>query len=478
MAITWPTKSELQEKFLGWYRTFFPNISVARGTDPWLESHSVTGVAGMILARAKQIYAAIFITTATGSDLDEHGETYLPEDKRRKASSGTTSGEITLTGTATAVPTNTKWVHADGTEYYNSDAVSVADWAGGSVDVDVLSSDTGQICNKTAGEILTIVTPISGVDDEATVKSGSPLAGATDEETDDEYRTRILSWLQNPPGGGNYGHYKNYAEGVGGCEKAYVYPHFDRDGDGNDDLGTVDIVCLGPGVTSDVPTGDRFNVDVNAVWDELAGEVRPCTADLGTRGVSGVLIATEQTEPVDVDVTVHDGYEYDWSGSFTVTSMTGDTQLNLSSSPVGTISEGDRVLFNVQVGTDWQPCVRVVAAGGVTATHIIVTESFPSSTPDTGSGGLKPAGPGTQDQLDAILDVFDGLTPGDTANATRRPAVSADHPTDLIKADIVDALQSLASVKNTTVNQPTVDKTPTDAKYLIRNGKIYIEPPP
>jgi len=304
------------------------------------------------------------------------------------------------------------------------------------------------------------------------VTVATDLTGATDEESDDELRARLLSWKQYPPGGGNYGHYKNYAEGVGGCEKAYTYHHFRG-------VGTVDVVVLGPGVDDDNPTGDRFSVDEDAVWTELDTEVRPCTADIDVApgaGGTGVSIATAQAEPVDISVTENEGYETDWSGAFTVTGIDVTfKQITVTADPTATIPDGARILVNVQVGTVWIPCVRTVASTVAGPPHYVnVTEALPSSTHDPAANGLLPGGPGTENQLEAILMLFDRLTPGDTSPATRRPVPSSVHPEDLLLADIFDAVQSLDSVKNMTVTTPVADVTPTGAKYLIRNGKVYI----
>ena len=123
----------------------------------------------------------------------------------------------------------------------------------------------------------------------------------------------------------------------------------------------------------------------------------------------------------------------------------------------------------------WVPCLREVEAVTVGPPHYIhVSSALPSSTHDPTLAGLKPAGPGTQEQVEAILSLFDGLTPGDTEGGTRRPRVSPDEPTDLLLADIFDEVQSLVSVLNMSITLPAGDVTPSAAKNLIRNERIYI----
>jgi uncharacterized phage protein gp47/JayE len=475
MSITWPTLDDLKERYRAWYRAFFPNVSTAKGSDAWLESQAMGLLGYIVMARAKAIYADIFVTTASGDALDTHAEVLLPPDKRRQAASGTTAGSVKFWGTSgTSIPVNTELVDAAGNRFRTSEAVAPGDWVAGPpayATVDVVGISTGQSCNHAVGEHLTLVSPISGVDDESEVSTA--LTGARDQEKHEELRARLLSWLRYPPSGGNWGHYKNYAEGVGACTKAYVYPLYRG-------LGTVDVVCMGPGIDEDNPTGDRFSVDTEAVWDVIDEEVRPATADIGVRpdlvGTKGITVPTAQAEPVDVDIDPAADYKGDWSGSFTATAMPSTTRIEVSADP-GSLTPGeDRILINVQVGGVWVPCVRTVAAVTSGPPHYIdVTEALPSTTPDTTAGGIMPAGPGTQAQVDAILALFDRLTPGDAVVGDgRRPEPSPEHPTDLYVSEIVRALKSLASVADISVTTPAANVTPTAAKYLIRNERVYI----
>jgi len=475
MGITWPTLEEMKERWDGWYRTFFPNVSTARGSDAWLEGQAMSKMAYLVQSRIKAVYAAMFVTTASGDDLDRHAAVWLPLDKRRQAASGTTSGQMTFYGTNyTPIPANTRLVGDDGNVYELPTAVVAGDWPGPPLslvtDVEIRSVSTGQSCNKSVGDTLTLVSPISGIDDEAVVHTA--LAGARDEETDDELRERLLDWLQYPPGGGNWGHYLNFAQGVGGCARAYVYPLYRG-------LGTVDVVCLGTGITDDAPTGSRFSADENLVWDELDEEVRPVTADLGLRpslGASGVGDPTAQAEPIDIDIAPASGYEADHALSFTaVTPCPTTTSLEVTADPTA-LTKGDRLLINIYDGTYWIPMVvTVVSATAAPPNHLIeIEETLPALVIDVVAAGVQPAGPGTEGQVEAILSLFDGLTPGDTTPATRRPVPSPAEPTDLLLADIFDTVQSLASVLNMTITLPAGDTTPTAAKYLIRNERVYI----
>lgn len=469
MSITFPTREQLVEKYLAWHRVFFPNTSTAARSDAWLEGQGIGGIGGIILARVQAVYNEIFPTTASTDGLTRHGENWLPASKRWQLATGTTSGQIRAFGTPTPIPAGTEFVHADGTRYQNPTAVT-APWGGAPwVDFDVLSIDTGAICNKAIDNTLEFVSPIAGIMSEVTVTTA--LEGARDDETDDEYRARILGWHHYPPGGGNFGHYKAYAEGVGGCAKAYIYPMYRG-------LGTVDVVCLGAGRSDDAYVGLRFAADEDAVYTELIAEVRPETADLGDLPSVGPVVGVDdpiaQAEPIDVTITPASGYEGGWAGAYTAAAnpMPSLTRVNTTVDPSATVTIGKLILINIWDGAAWHPCVREVASSG--ASYIEVTEEFPGLTADTTVGGIQPAGAGTLAQVEALLNLFDDLTPGDTVAGSRRPIVSSDDPTDLLLADIFDVLQSLVSVANVVINLPAADVTPAAAKTLIRNERFYI----
>ena len=68
--------------------------------------------------------------------------------------------------------------------------------------VKVESVETGRNKNQAPGVILTLVNPIAGINSSIEV-GGAGLTGASDVESDDEFRVRILDRIKNPPRGGS-----------------------------------------------------------------------------------------------------------------------------------------------------------------------------------------------------------------------------------------------------------------------------------
>ena len=87
----------------------------------------------------------------------------------------------------------------------------------------VESEEAGAEQNKQAGETLTITSPIAGLDNEAVVQFAA-IGGGTDEESDDDYRIRVLYEYQNPVALFNEAAIVSRAKKVNGVTRVFVQP--------------------------------------------------------------------------------------------------------------------------------------------------------------------------------------------------------------------------------------------------------------
>jgi uncharacterized phage protein gp47/JayE len=152
------------------------------------------------------------------------------------------TGSLTITGTNTTVcPAGTEWQDNNG-ELYDQDAnVTIA---GGSATAALTARDGGSDGNQSVGALLSLVTPIAGIDSVGTV-SGTGLTGGTAAESDESLLNELLVRLQTPPKGGGPGDYVAWALEVSGVTRAWQYPL--RDGGGtvaiyfvmDDKVGTI-----------------------------------------------------------------------------------------------------------------------------------------------------------------------------------------------------------------------------------------------
>lgn len=129
------------------------------------------------------------------------------------------SGSVTFAVQAGAViPAGTLLQALDGVQYQTTaDATVTAPTATAPI-VAVVAAAAG---NRAAGQSLSLVSPVPGVQPTATA---SLLFGGADIETDDALRARLLTRIQQPPQGGAAYDYTAWALEVPGVTRAWVYP--------------------------------------------------------------------------------------------------------------------------------------------------------------------------------------------------------------------------------------------------------------
>lgn len=214
---------------------------------------------------------------ASGSFLDRHGSLWGISRKPPSAA----QGDVTCTGTdGVAITAGTKLTRSDGVIYV-TDAVGTI--SGGSVDVAVTAEVAGEDGNATSGTVLTLTTPIAGVQSQAAVAAGG-LTGGADTETDADLRNRITARTQRQPHGGAAGDYVDWALEVSGVTRAWVFPL-------QSGAGTVGVTFVVDDSSPIIPVGAKVS-EVQAYIDAL----RPVTAD--------VTVYAPTSVPLDLTIAV------------------------------------------------------------------------------------------------------------------------------------------------------------------------------
>ena len=116
----------------------------------------------------------------------------------------------------------------------------------------------GAAGNRTAGQTVTLVSPVGGVQTSAIAGA---LSGGADPEQDDALRARLLARISMPPQGGSRNDYKTWALEVPGVTRAWVSPN---------ELGAGTVVV-------------RFVRDADASLIPDAGEVATVQAYIDER---------------------------------------------------------------------------------------------------------------------------------------------------------------------------------------------------
>lgn len=193
------------------------------GIDPVLR-RSLTDVLAKALAAAihalyghlNTIARDVFPDTARAEALERWADIYSVG----RTAAAFAAGDLDVTGDdLTPIPQGTRWIRADGVEYESTTAAAIS---GTSATVPVEAVEGGVDGNADAGSLVSIVSPISGIDSQATVATGG-ITGGFDQATDEELRDELLSVIAAPPQGGSQADYERWAFDVPGVTRRWVF---------------------------------------------------------------------------------------------------------------------------------------------------------------------------------------------------------------------------------------------------------------
>ena len=172
-------------------------------------------VSGILIQIAKMytdldlVFELVFISTASGEYLDLRASEYGLE---RIAAS---SAKYYLVYEGTTPDTGERFFHNDTGLYFNleenddGDLILVAEEAGTDAN-DILEGD--------------LAVPVNTIDGLTSSTFGEVYEYGTDEESDDDLRTRIQEKIAGPAENGNKQHYKTWCESITGVGLARIYP--------------------------------------------------------------------------------------------------------------------------------------------------------------------------------------------------------------------------------------------------------------
>lgn len=221
------------------------------------EAGAVHGLYGYVDWVSRQIVP----DTADDAQLDRHADWWgVP----RLAATPAT-GSVTFAGTdGNTIPAGATLQRSDGVQYTTDAAVTIA---ATTATANVTATIGGQTTNATAGQSLTLVSPVAGVQSAATVTTAG-LSGGTDIETDAALRTRLHQRVQQRPQGGALADYSTWASEVAGVTRVWVLPAWNG-------LGTVGVAFVRDNDASIIPDA----AEVQTVQDYIDAR-RPVTAAL------------------------------------------------------------------------------------------------------------------------------------------------------------------------------------------------------
>lgn len=192
----------------------------------------VAGAIYLLYGFLSWIKDQMFASTADTDNLEIIGAEY---GVTRKAATFSI-GQVDLVGctAATVIPAGSELEAPDGQVYTVDESVTVD--GAGEATIDVTAKVAGSDGDQAAGETLTFVTPIAGIASSGTV-TDDLITDGLDEESDDDYRDRILERKRQPPHGGAEFDYENWMKEVSGVTRAWLIPQYNG-------IGTVGLAFV------------------------------------------------------------------------------------------------------------------------------------------------------------------------------------------------------------------------------------------
>lgn len=294
------------------------NWDVSLGSFPYDMAAANAIEIARVYIRANEVLLNTYVQTARAGWLDLIGEQYgLLRDQAIKA-----TGSVVVYGTnGVVIPEGSVFstVVAIGQQQTAKTFVSTASAtiSGGAATVAVEAVNPGASGNVGIGQITRLVTQISGV---SRVENTAATSGGSSKESDEDYRFRLLNFVQNPNGGGTKQDYIDWAEEVDNVGAVSCVPL----GRG---AGTVDIYVLDASMAVDAGV-------VSAVQDYIA----PSPANEGGGKA-----------PIGADVLVQSPSLININVEVTITAASGYTASAVQTSVATAITE---YLTNLGIGED------------------------------------------------------------------------------------------------------------------------------
>lgn len=216
MAFERPTLSELVQRISSDLETRLDIANAAlRKSFTYLFGKVIAGAAHVMHGHLEWISRQIFPSTADTENLIRIAS--LWGITKTAATYGT--GTYQFTGdSGTVIEEDTELVSSDGERYKTTAEVTIS---GGIATVGIRALTAGENGNTDAGTLLSLASPISGVESEGSVTVA--VTGGADEESDDDLLARLEARVQSPPLGGAEIDYENWAKEVAGVTRAWAH---------------------------------------------------------------------------------------------------------------------------------------------------------------------------------------------------------------------------------------------------------------
>lgn len=475
------------------YAEFGEELDTAPESDAYRMASAFALALEVLHAHALKVEAAIFPDTALTDDLEHHAAIFGLSRKpataarlRVRATAGIPAEQTfplngqTLNSRAGLRfrPVSTSGVPL---ESITTDEFGVVDF--------LVEAQTGAETTLNVGHDLQWSSNPAGIVGDAEVIAIT-RTGA-DAETSVGLATRLMRFLRCRPAAGNCAEWQEWAQRFPQVRCAFVYPAT-KPGVANPSHhpGAVTVVLIGnpPNVIlqpSDAELVRDYILGKKTLdGDDTEGDPRKyqlCYCALDHDDIT-VMVPTTRTVDVSAVLTLKRERLPSWRATPLVVDPVGttDTILKLTADPLAAgVVVGDWVAVEIPIARGGHEVRRVVERD---ATSITLEE--PLAGPPLGGALVRAAWSGWQAATDAVLDVFDGLGPGDYSDPhDRYPSETEEWPGRLHTSSFIAALMGffrgsatfggVPDVIDATLTTPTSTQVPQPLEMFIPGTIVF-----
>lgn len=496
MTFSARSRDTIRDEILGYWSAEYSargkRLLTSEGSDAWVTASALAVVLEAVDAQAAQVALDILPDEASTDALNRHGSVN-GVDRRTGVKALVT---VTVTGPVAgpfSIPAGTQMVDAD-SAIFNVENTSVT-LAGGSPTGTltlVRSALAGAAYTPSAGDTLTFVSAPTGLNSTGTVAAAADPAG-TDDESDDDYRERIIATLQDRPASGNRADWKRWAEEYTAKDirDVWVYsllqPPTSFPGAGTEDvLGCVTVVVAGPAQGDSTTNTRLLNQSAGTKVSELTNYVN---GDVKADGSAETTPGENQRRPVTMSdsdfafqvpsvsaqavvatVTVNAANAATWSGSHAITSST-TSSIVVAGDQSALV--GSRAIVNIGTSQKRGGYTAVTLQSAVVAGSTTFTLAETLAAAPTGT--MYPVVGNWEAIRLAAFAFFDALGPGETTTPSRFPGEEVDDRATLYPQALAAAIMTVDGVLSCSVTTPAASVVPA-AKTIVTLDTLRVTP--
>ena len=434
------------------------NPQLDPGSDFYLKGRAICNQISLANYNILAQFNAQMVDTATGTDLDRIANTY---GITRRVASAATGQIVLVASSSTSIPVGAQLTSQFGLIYAALYGYPIVN--NGSL-IEVQSVDTGSQTNLPVAANLTWSNVPNYCSSIASITAA--ITGGVDAENDDTLRQRIFTRLQNPPAFGNWQQIAELCQSFDpSIQSAFIYPAASGPGSqhialvgyqtssyvGRDIIQSPNLANIASQIFGNIPayTNTVVTTVTNVPYNIAFNMNIPYPLGATNQGLGGGWVDINPWPVPNGATTSAFGSNFYY---ISVTSVISNTQFVVASVSNSTSIVAD--LTNIQwinksdnAGLGWQINQSLVSSfvdNGNDTYTVIVSSPFVGIV---AGDYIFPASVNAQNYLDAVLESFAELGPGQKTNspavlpnALRKPLTPFSYP-DIVGSQFLKALE-------------------------------------